>query len=139
MLSCIRLPRLAQGKPDQEPRLAGTRFHTNITLVLADDAVYGIQAQAGALARRFGREERFKNPAPDLGRDAGSVVDDLDSRAIALTARSNAKLALAIHRVHGVINKIRPDLVQFTAIGAQKRESLVEIAHHGDALFQAKF
>src|SRR3989304_5144515 len=45
------------------------------------DVTADVQPQAGALARRFGGEERLEKTPLDLRRDAGAVVGDLDQDA----------------------------------------------------------
>ena len=56
-------------------------------MLLHDDVVADRQAQAGALARGLGREERVEDAVADLRRDAVAVVADPHLHRVAQVAR----------------------------------------------------
>src|SRR2546422_9971243 len=51
---------------------------------------------------------------------------------IVIQKRGDANLAGALHGVDGVINQVRPDLVEFAAVGHDAWNSAVEFARDGD-------
>jgi hypothetical protein len=81
----------------------------------AYDPVYGVQAYSRAFADALGREEWLKEMRlHDVG-NAGSIVDNLNENQIELPGRSNDQLAFAAHGIDGIVDEIRPDLVQVTS------------------------
>src|SRR2546422_7057883 len=68
-------------KLDDEGRAAvGARLAAEPTLMLLDDAVGHPEAEPGALAGWFGREERVEDPGEQLRRNAGPGVDRKSTR-----------------------------------------------------------
>src|ERR1700733_9057616 len=102
--SLVALPRPAPGyscysamrnrQPHLKVRLAGTRIDTHIAMMLPDNPVNRVEAEAGAFTYRLGSKEWIEDSALDLGRNARSVVDDLDQRGGAIPRRANGYLAL---------------------------------------------
>ena len=54
------------------------------TAMALDDAIADGQSQAGALAHRFGGEERFKNAEHYFGGNARTVVVQTDQQEVSL-------------------------------------------------------
>src|SRR5215218_1383181 len=76
---------LGRGQQDPEPGVAGFGDEPDVTVVLVDhDPVGDVQAKAGALANRLGGEERLEDPVPDVLRDAGAGVANLDADQVAV-------------------------------------------------------
>ena len=97
--------------------LARFRENLDISPVPADDDVVAdIQAQAGALPGRLGREERIKDPGLCFWRNTRSIVLDFDHYPIALLAGANSNLALSVQSVYSIVDKVGPDLIQFRPI-----------------------
>ena len=98
-------------EPDLEAGVAGLGLHLDVAVVpVHDDPPADVQAEAGALADALGGEERLEDPVPDLGRDAGPGVADLDQHAVPVASRavrtvsvpvpSIASTALSMRFVH---------------------------------------
>ena len=62
--------------------------------VALDDAVRQREPQPGPHAHGLGGEERVEDPAPDLLRDAGSVVTELEPHSLGHGSRADADDAL---------------------------------------------
>src|SRR5580700_1878743 len=65
-------------QPHLKMRLTGTRIDTHITMMLPDDPVNRVEAEAGAFTHRLGGKEWIEDSALDLRRNARSVIDDID-------------------------------------------------------------
>src|SRR5439155_1043812 len=71
---------LVAGQRDPEARpVPGLRLHPDATAVLAGDPVADGEPEARTDALGFGGKERVEDLAPDLGRDTGAGVGDLES------------------------------------------------------------
>jgi len=60
-----------------------------------DNAVAGVQAQAGAFAGGLGGEEGLEDAVLELARDAGAVVGQLDDDEVGLAAGGDGDFGLA--------------------------------------------
>src|ERR1039458_1640392 len=94
-----------------------------------NDAVGDIEAQPAALAHVLGGEERLEDARLYLGRDAGSVVADLDHDVGAVASRLNSQLAFAVHGIDGVVYQVGPDLVEVAAGGADRKSTRLNSSH----------
>ena len=81
----------------------------------ANDPVYGVQAYSCAFADAFGGEEWLKEMRLHRIGNAGPIVDNLNENEIELSGGSNDQLALAAHGIDGIVDEIRPDLIQLTS------------------------
>ena len=71
---------------------------------------------------------------PLLGRDPGPVVPDLDAHAVPLPPGAQREPPAVVHGVDGVVDEVRPDLVQLRAGGLDRRQVGVEVADDLDVL-----
>ena len=117
----MRLRRLSwrpdQWQADLKSRLTRLGFKFDFTVVtIRDDPVTNQKSQPGAGTNSLCREERFKYPRLDFRRDTSPVVHDFHHQLIIFDGGANADLAAAIHRIDGIIDEIRPNLVEFAAV-----------------------
>ena len=98
-----------------KPRVAGFRAHLNTAFVLLDDALNRVEAEARAFADSLGGKERFEDMRLHFRRNSRSIIGDLNYDTIVLAIRSDLKLALAFHRIDGIVDDIRPNLIEFAA------------------------
>jgi hypothetical protein len=91
------------------------RLNRDFSAVGAYDSVYGVQAYPGAFADALGSEERLKEMRLHRVGNPGSIVDDLNENKIELPGRSNDQFTLAAHSIGGIVDEIRPNLVQLTS------------------------
>jgi hypothetical protein len=106
-----------------EGGLAGPRMNPDVAFVLLHDDVVGdVQTQARAMTRRFGGKEGVKDFRLNGLRDAGAVVLDLDHDPLSFGARADHDLALALDRINRIVNDVRPNLIEFAAIGHDLRQ-----------------
>src|SRR5215472_13891106 len=105
--------------------------------MLANNAADRFEAQTSSIADALGSEERLENMLENLARNARSVIDDLDQHAIQFPCCADAQLAFPVHRVHGVIDEVRPHLVELAPMGTDPRQCAVEIELHLDSVLKA--
>src|SRR6266702_5763335 len=123
-----------QWQPHLETGVAGLRLHLEIPVMLVhDDPPRDVEAQAGALTDRLGGEERLEDPAGDVGWHARSGVTELDQHLIAVERGPHGERAGPVHRRHGVVDQIRPDLVEFRWVGGDRGQGPVVVFDHRDA------
>ena len=87
----------------------------NIASVLLHDTLNRVEAESGAFADSLGGKERLEDMRLYLGRNSRSVVGDLNYHTIVLAIRSNLKPALASHSIDGIVDDIRPNLIELAA------------------------
>src|SRR5207245_4687697 len=83
------------------------------TLMLLDDAVGHPEAEPGALAGWFGREERVEDPGEQLRRNAGPGVAHLDPDApvhLRGPKRQHARPGMLRHRLVRVMDGVEEHL-----------------------------
>jgi trimethylamine:corrinoid methyltransferase-like protein len=73
---------MGDGQPHPKARLAGVGIDTHIAMMLPDNPVNRVEANAGSLAHRLGCKEWIEDAALDLRRNAGAIVDNVDQREI---------------------------------------------------------
>ncbi len=71
--------------------------------------------EAGAFPNSFGCEKRFKDVGLHVVGNSRTVIANLNHNAIVIAVGSDAKLALAVHRVNRVIDNVGPDLVELAS------------------------
>ena len=113
---------LGERKRDAKLGSARARLDLDLAVVVADQAPDDVEAQAGALPDRLGGEERIEDALADLGRDAGSVVDDADDDALPLAVRRHLDAAGIRDGIERVVDQVRPDLVELADEAANARE-----------------
>src|SRR5690348_5351801 len=98
-----------QREQDGECGVARLGADADVAVVfLDDDAVADVEAESGAFADGFGREERLEDAGADFGRDAGAGVVDIDGEALAgvVEVRGDGEGAAAVHRGDGVVDEV---------------------------------
>ena len=96
-------------------RLTGFRVHLNTASVLLHDTLNRVEAEARALANSLGGKKRFEDMRLYLGGNPRSVISDFNYHTIVLAIRSDSKLALASHRIDGIVDDIRLNLIELAA------------------------
>src|SRR6202789_1330372 len=127
---------LSHREPDLETCVAGLRTQLNISAVLLNNALDRVEAQARAFPNSFGREKRFEDVGLYLFRNSWTVVANLDYYATVIAIGSDAKFALAVHRVNRVIDNVGPDLVEFASKRIYEEGNALVVTLHHDSLFQ---
>src|SRR5439155_2339304 len=90
---------LVAGQRDPEARPApGLRLHPDAAAVLAGDPVADGEPEARTDALGFGGKERVEDLAPDLGRDTGAGVGDLESGLALVGAGADDDRARSLDR-----------------------------------------
>src|SRR5471030_235526 len=105
----------------------------NRAVVLTHDAVGNREAEAGAAADGFRREERVVDARDLLGGDARPGVRDFRDDAIAFDARGDRQPAAARHRVARVEEEIEEDLLELMLDAEHVHHRRRELAPHLDA------
>src|ERR1700758_1298023 len=106
--------RLFDRKPHAKAGMAWLRRKADVALMLPHDAVHRIQPQSAAIAHTLSREKGIEDARLDLLWNPGTVINDLHQNAVAFGTGANADLALSLHGIDGIIDKVGPDLIQFT-------------------------
>ncbi len=85
-------------------------------MFLHNEVAADIQSQSRAFSGGLGGEEGIEDLRLVLLRDAGTVVLDLDDDPRAVSMRSQYQRALTVHGVDGVVDDVRPYLVQLARV-----------------------
>src|ERR1700735_5865784 len=104
--------------------------------MLPDDALDGVQAEAGAFADAFGGEKGLKDVGLDFGGNSRAVVRELDHCATVVGEGSDAKLTGSAHRVNRVVNNVGPDLVELATKRIHQEGNGMVVALHRHAPLQ---
>src|SRR5678816_1042262 len=86
-----------------------------------DDAPCNVEAESGPLPDFFCGEKRIENPVEHFWRYAFAVVDDLDHHPVIRGAGFEADVS-ARRGVYRVVDQVRPDLIQLTAVPLNSRQ-----------------
>src|SRR5215211_396582 len=124
---------IASGEADRqhhpEAGLAGFGSDLNLPPVLVDDDVVGdVQAQARADARSFCGKEGFEDARLDLWGYPRSVVDDVDRNDVVLGVGAQSKFSVAINGVDRVVDEVGPHLIELGSVGLYWRHIVGVIA-----------
>lgn len=93
-------------------RVTGAGINLNVFPVLPHNSLDSVQAEASTFPYSFRREERLKNVGLHLVGNSRTVIANFDYSATVVAIGSDAKLALSVHSVNGVIDEVRPNLVR---------------------------
>ena len=116
-----------QRQLDPKRRAAsGPERNRDAAAVLFDDAPAERQPQAGSLARRLRREERFENLPLDVRRDAGAGIRDgqLEPRPGRIQSGRDLDPAAGgqpAHRLVGIGDEVQEHLVELMGVGPERR------------------
>src|SRR5260221_11886401 len=119
-----------------EARVSGLRCDLNRASVLFHDSLHRVEAEAGSFSNTLGREKGLKDVRLNLGWYSRTVIADFHDRARIVAIGSDAKFALSMHGVDGVVDDVRPDLVEFAAKGIHAKQLGRIVAHDGDTVLQ---
>ena len=87
----------------------------NIASVLLHDTLNRVEPEASPFADSLGGKERFEDMRLYLGRNSRSVIGDFNYDTIVFAIRSDSKPALASHSIDGIVDDIRPNLIELAA------------------------
>src|ERR1051325_549245 len=91
---------------------------------------HDIQAKPRPFAYGLGCKERIENAIAYLGRNTRPIVHNPDRYAIAFAASSNFNLSSLVYSVQGVINQIRPHLIELATETVYSRKVFLDIQTH---------
>src|SRR5262245_34555648 len=94
-------------------------------MLLGSDAPGSVEPEAGSLALRVRTEERLANARQGLGRNAAAVVADGDNGLALFAGSLNRDRARAVRRIHGIVQDVRPYLIEAAAQRADRRQAAV--------------
>src|ERR1700730_2211225 len=115
-----------QREPYLESCVAGFRADLNIAPVLLHNSLNRVEAKPCSFAHSLRGEEGFEDVRLRFRQNPGTVIADLNHNAIVLAIGSNSKLAVATHRVNGIVNDVGPNLIQLAPERIhEKRNALV--------------
>src|SRR5579859_1968540 len=100
------------------------------------DSVGDLQAKTGAAPDRFGCEKGLENTRLDRGGNPRSIVRNLDQDVLILTGSTNPNRPAALKGIDGIINQIRPDLIELAAIDHNTWQTPVIVTLHSNATFE---
>src|SRR5215210_2173492 len=108
-------------QPYRKSRLARLRPDGDLATVRDDDAPHYVEAEPGPRADLLGRVEGLEDALPRLMRYPRPVVHDLDHDQILFRKRPHSDVTAPVHRVRGVVDEVRPDLVELAAVSLNPR------------------
>src|ERR671912_2285377 len=88
----------------------------DLASMIGDDAPHDSQPEPGPGPDIFGRVERLEDVDLRHTRYPRSVVDDLDDYTRAFHVRPDRDASASVHSVYGVVDQVRPYLVQLAAV-----------------------
>src|SRR2546422_3201716 len=86
----------------EQAALARPALHLDAAAVIGHDTLGDGQAEAGALPRRLGREERIEDPPENLVRNPRALVLELHLDVVTDGARADGETAAPVHRLEPV-------------------------------------
>src|ERR1035438_10199523 len=134
------------GEADAELGVAGFGGEGNGAAVLLGDALHDAEAEAGAYADGLGGVEGVEDAGLAFQRDAGAVVGNRNAKVAArlagrpgVTGRLflpgvDANVAALGDRVDGIVQQVRPDLVEPGALALQGGQVRGEVLFEDDLL-----
>ena len=116
---------------------SGLAFGPNAAAVLLHDAVGEAETEPGALALRFGGEERVEDLLEVLRADTRAVVNDPQPHLRVGAAGAHDNVAIAaegLQGLPGVAHDVEDDLLELVGIAEQERQPLGVFADEGDVV-----
>jgi hypothetical protein len=105
-------------------------------VALDDDAPRDVKAKPGALADVLGGVERLERPGQYLGGHPGAGVGDLDDDVPGVRSGRDAERPAGVHGVDGVVDDVRPHLVEVGWVRLDTRHAGAVSADDGHAVSQ---
>jgi len=128
---------VAERELDAEDGLAGPRAGGDLAVVpLDDDAACDVKAKPGALADVLGGVERLERPGQYLGGHPGAGVGDLDDDVLGVRSGRDAERPAGVHGVDGVVDEVRPHLVEVGRVRLDARHAGAVFTDDGHAFSQ---
>src|SRR5215210_1671301 len=91
-------------------------------MTIGDNVMRDMQSQSCTMPGCLGGKKRFKDARLDVWWDPRSIIHDLDDHLVILRIRSNLDFPFPIQRVDGIVNDVRPYLVEFAGVCLDPRE-----------------
>ena len=85
-------------------------------VAVGDNIMGNMQTQACALPGCFCGKERLEDTRLNIGWNSGSIIRDLNNDMLIFLGCFDSDLTFAMHRVHGVVDDVRPYLVELAGI-----------------------
>src|SRR5215831_10128432 len=99
---------------------------------ISHDAIADDQTQARAFPDAFRRKKGLKQMGANVLWDAWSVVVDLDEQLMILAPGAESNFSLSIHRIDGIVDEIRPHLVQLVSVCRNLRKRPIILSDQPD-------
>src|SRR5262245_1243005 len=99
-----------------------------------DQPPHDVQPKACAFAHGLCRKERIEDAIADFRWYTLPIIYDLDHHSIALAFGSDFNLAALVHGIQRVIDKVRPDLIEFSTQPVHGWKILFDIQTHSYGL-----
>ena len=116
-------------------RVARHGFEFDFTAVpVGHDTIADHQTQARSRPDAFGGVERLEDVRLNFRRNAAAVVGDFHHHLVVIQKCGDADLPRSFDRVDGVIEQIRPHLVEFAAVGHDSWNRAIVLARDRDLL-----
>src|SRR5207244_3670307 len=128
---------LFEGKPDSEAGLPRLGLHFDEAVVPSYDTANGIESQARAFTDLLRCEKRVEDARLDVLRNSGPVVFNFNHGIVQFLARFDLQLALALHRIDGVVDQVGPNLIQLSTVCADAGQRSFVVSRDNNAIFHA--
>src|SRR5215475_611376 len=134
LLSFVKCGMFLERQSNLKARISRLRLKANIPAVLSNDARDRIEPEPGSFTDRLRRKKWLEDARLRRFRYSRTVIANFDHDVSRFSLGANLKLPTLGHRIHGVDYQIRPNLVEFTAVGLDVRQVFSVIACHADIL-----
>src|SRR6202044_2380432 len=95
-----------------------------------DDAPRDVETETGPFTERLGGEERLEYSRTDLFGHAGPRVPDGDREKVLVAPRADRQDARRAHGADGVVDQVRPHLVEFGGVDGNRWKGTVVLSPH---------
>jgi EmrB/QacA subfamily drug resistance transporter len=134
---CESMTLWAQGQANAQDGAARFRVDRDCAAVpLFDDAPGDIETEPRAFADVLRRIEGFECSGRNLRRHPVAGVGDLDDEVRLVGTGREPQRAAAWHCIDGVVDEVRPDLIELTWVSDDARHAVVVVANHRDSRAQ---
>ena len=120
-----------------EDRFTRTRVETDFAPASGrNNPPDDVEAEPGSLAHFLGGKEGIEDAGLYLIRDPWTVVGNFNNKSTLLAIRPDSDRALFAHRGDGVVDQIRPHLVELAAPDLDVRQIAIVLADDFDSPLQ---
>src|SRR5918995_3460026 len=102
--------------------------------MIGDDTPHDSQPEPGSGPDILGRVERLEDVDLRRARYPGSVVEDLDNHTSAFRVSPYGDVSASVHSIYGVVDQVRPHLVQLAAAPLYPRQVFLVLCEQRDVL-----